>query len=130
MAQIVLRLISIFFIADCAMILSHLFFSQRSWLFDLDQENNIPTIFAVIQVFLIAIIMIEIFLTERKCFPAIVPGKWIWLILSAAFAYLAIDDLLAIHEYVLRQTARDLLPPDSLWISLMPWQIVFGPVWP
>jgi len=128
MAQIVLRLISIFFIADCAVILAHLFFSQRSWLFDLDQENNIPTIFAVIQVFLIAIIMIEIFLTERKCFPEIVPGKWIWLILSAAFSYLAIDDLLAIHEYVLRQTARDLLPPDSLWISLMPWQIVFGPV--
>ena len=110
------------------MIIAHVLLHDRSPLFDLDLENNIPTYFAAAQVFLAALLMVEIHVTERKYFKRIVPGTWVWIILAAAFAYLAIDDVAAIHEYVLRHTARDLLPPDSLWISLMPWQIIFAPL--
>ena len=128
MATVLLRFIKIFFFVDVAVIVAHLALRNRSWLFDLDQENNIPTYFAAAQVFLVAFLMIEIYLTERKHLKNIVPGTWIWILLGAAFAYLAIDDVFSIHEYVLRHTTRDLMPPDSLWISLMPWQIIFGPL--
>ena len=128
MSTFLLRYIKLFFIADLAIVIAHVLLHDRSPIFDLDLENNIPTYFATAQVFLTALLMVEIHVTERKYFKRIVPGTWVWIILAAAFAYLAIDDVAAIHEYVLRHTARDLLPPDSLWISLMPWQIIFEPL--
>ena len=66
MATVLLRFIKIFFFVDVAVIVAHLALRNRSWLFDLDQENNIPTYFAAAQVFLVAFLMIEIYLTERK----------------------------------------------------------------
>jgi len=128
MSTFLLRYIKLFFIADLAIVIAHVLLHDRSPLFDLDLENNIPTYFATAQVFLAALLMVEIHVIERKYFKSIIPGTWVWLVLAAAFAYLAIDDVAAIHEYVLRHTTRDLLPPDSLWISLMPWQIIFGPL--
>ncbi|MEC8337021.1 MAG: tetratricopeptide repeat protein, partial [Planctomycetota bacterium] len=128
MAQVLLRSISIFFVADFAVILAHVFFSEQSWLFDLDQEGNIPTYLAALQVLLVAVVMFEIFIRERRVLSTESRGKWVWLFLATVFLYLSVDDVYAIHESFLRQEVRDLLPADSLWISLIPWQIVFAPL--
>ncbi len=128
MATVLLRLIKILFFADAVLIAAHLMLRSQSWLFDLDQENNVPTYFAAAQVLLVAFLMIEINLTERRLLKKIIPGTWIWIVLAAGFTYLAVDDVVSIHEYVLRHTTRDLMPADSLWLSLMPWQIIFGPL--
>lgn len=126
MSKFISKYIKAFFIIDVLLILAHLL-SSKHWLLHLDIEYNIPTLFAGLQVLLVALVSAQIFFRERSCLKNIAPGHWIWLVLSASFAYLAIDDVAQIHERVFRHEARDLLPPDSIWISLMPWQIIFGP---
>ena len=127
MAAVLLRFIPILLFADVAVIVAHLTLRNQSWLFDLDREGNVPTYLAALQVLFAGLVMFGIFLRERRALNIQIPGKWIWGVLSAAFIYLAIDDIFAIHESVLRQEVRDALPADSLWISLMPWQIVYAP---
>ena len=126
MSKFISKYIIAFFIIDVLLILAHLLGSKH-WLLHLDIEYNIPTLFAGLQVLLVSLVSAQIFFRERSCLKNIAPGHWIWLVLSASFAYLAIDDVAQIHERVFRHEARDLLPPDSIWISLMPWQIIFGP---
>ncbi len=127
MSTFISRYIKFFFIADFLLILAHIL-GKQYWLVNLDIEYNIPTLFSSVQIFLVALVIGQIFLREQNHLKDIVPGNWIWLLLGAAFAFLAIDDVAQIHERFLRREVQDLLPPDSLWISLMPWQIIFGPL--
>ena len=126
MSAYLLKFIPLFFAINLLLIAAHLIGGERAF-FNLEQENNLPTTFAALQVLLVALVMLEIFRRERIQLKAIVPGRWIWFLLGMAFIYLAVDDMARIHERFLRHDLRDLLPPESVWISLMPWQIIFGP---
>src|SRR5262249_38180552 len=50
-----------------------------------------------------------------------------WPLIGLGFFYLAADEMLAIHEGVLTDVVRHVLPPDSLIQAVMPWQMIFAP---
>lgn len=87
-----------------------------------------PTWFAGVQLVLIGLAALQCFVEERAADIRTIPPGWSWALASGFFFYLSFDETTVIHEGVLRQEVRDLLPPESLWISLLPWQLVFGPL--
>ncbi|MCC9169187.1 multidrug transporter [Pontibacter harenae] len=63
--------------------------------FDLNEENNISAFFASIALLIAAAALYMVYLLQSAKYSS---KKWHWLILSIAFAFLAIDENTEIHE--------------------------------
>ncbi|MFQ5457714.1 MAG: tetratricopeptide repeat protein, partial [Myxococcota bacterium] len=55
-------------------------------------------------------------------------SRWLWWLFALGFLYLSFDEIMVIHERILREETLENLPAASLLRSLPPWQIVFAPV--
>ncbi len=118
--------VPLLFGVDAVLLAAHLTLGgSDAW--NLDREHNVPTWFAGVQLVLIGLAALQCFVEERAADVSAMPPRWSWALASGFFFYLSLDETTVIHEGVLRQELRDLLPPESLWISLLPWQVVFGP---
>lgn len=127
MSEMLLRYLPLLFAIDALLVAAHFAWgSDRFW--NLDREHNLPTWFAGVQLVLVALAALDCYEGERRSGRRSFPPAWSWALLSLCFFYLSVDETTVIHEGVLRNEIRDLLPPDSLWISLLPWQLLFGPV--
>lgn len=127
MAELLLRYLPVLFAADALLVVAHLALGEsRFW--NLDKEYNLPTWFSGVQLVLLALAALDCYERERSSHRRFFPRTGSWALLAVLFLYLSLDETTVIHEGVLRQEFRDLLPPDSLWISLLPWQILFGPL--
>lgn len=126
MGETLLRYLPLLFGADALLVVAHLVWgTDRFW--NLDREHNLPTWFSGIQLVLVALASLDCYEGERRSPRRLFPPAAAWAVLAPCFLYLSLDETTVIHEGVMRNEIRDLLPPDSLWISLLPWQIVFGP---
>jgi tetratricopeptide (TPR) repeat protein len=122
----VARFVPLLFVIDGALLVAHVVLGgSPTW--NLDREHNVPTWFAGAQLIFVALAALQCFDAERSRSPRAFPPTGAWVVAAAFFSYLSLDETTVIHEGFLRHEVRDLLPPDSLWISLLPWQIVFGP---
>ncbi len=97
-------------------------------LFDLDEEYTLPAWFSGLQLAAIGVACFFAFEAERRDRSAPLSLQWVWPLLGLGFLYLSADEILAIHERVLTDTLRRLLPADSLLQAVLPWQLVFAPV--
>jgi tetratricopeptide (TPR) repeat protein len=111
---------------DGLLVVAHIAWGAHSY-WNLDKEHNLPSWYSGMQLGLLALAAFDCRDSERALHRAVFPGSWAWSVLGVAFLYLSLDEVTVIHEGVLRNEVRDWLPPQSLWISLLPWQIVFGP---
>jgi tetratricopeptide (TPR) repeat protein len=95
---------------------------------DLDREGNAPAWWSGAQLLLIAVAAWRAGRGERAAGLRPLRRVGAWDAAAAFFLWLALDETLAIHEWVLREEVRALFPPDSLWRALFPWQMLFGPL--
>src|SRR5262249_38678047 len=82
--------------------------------FDLDKEYNLPSLFSTLQLAGIGVASFFAFEAERGGAARRAPLVWAWPLIGLGFFYLAADEMLAIHEGVLTDVVRHVLPPDSL----------------
>ncbi|MGH7818678.1 MAG: tetratricopeptide repeat protein [Candidatus Binatia bacterium] len=126
MVGTIARYAPLLFAVDVLLVVAHLAWGgDHFW--NLDKEHNLPTWFAGVQLVLVALAALDCFEVEKRSKPVSFPPAGAWALLSLSFFYLSLDETTVLHEGVLRNEIRDLLPPDSLWLSLLPWQLVFGP---
>jgi hypothetical protein len=64
-------------------------------LFDLNREQNLPTYYQGISIFLAAVLLAAI---ARQAWKTRAPFRWAWTILSAGFVVLSIDETCMLHE--------------------------------
>lgn len=84
---------------DCAIVLAHVFWKDWLGFFDLDKEGNLKGVFSGFQLLGIAL---------SSGALAYLSGllkmgraqRFTWILLAAGFAYLALDDMMMIHERV------------------------------
>jgi len=95
--------------------------------FDLDKEYNLPSLFSTLQLAAIGAASLFAFEAERGGQARRAPLVWAWPLIALGFFYLSADEMLAIHEGVLTDLVRHVLPPDSLIQAVMPWQMIFAP---
>jgi tetratricopeptide (TPR) repeat protein len=95
--------------------------------FDLDKEYNLPSLFSTLQLAGIGVASLFAFEAERGGPARRAPLVWAWPLIGLGFFYLAADEMLAIHEGVLTDVVRHVLPPGSLIQAVMPWQMIFAP---
>jgi len=88
-------------------------------LFDIEQENNIPSFFSAALLLLASLLLAVIAVMKRKS-PA--PYTLQWAILAFTFLYLAVDEAASIHELLMRP-ARELLGDRASGILYFPWVI-------
>ena len=93
-------------------------------LFNLDREYNLPTWFSGIQLAALAAVCLVCFHREA----AAARLRWLWWLFAAGFLYLSFDEIMVVHERVLREETLAALPAASLLRGIPPWQIVFLPV--
>jgi len=94
---------------------------------DLDKEYNLPSLFSTLQLAAIGVACFFAFEAERGGPARRAPLVWAWPLIGLGFFYLAADEMLAIHEGVLTDVVRHVLPADSLIQAVMPWEMVFAP---
>src|SRR5205823_5178395 len=94
---------------------------------DLDKEYNLPSLFSTLQLAAIGVASFFAFEAERRGPARRAPLVWAWPLIGLGFFYLAADEMLAIHEGVLTDVVRHVLPADSLIQAVMPWEMVFAP---
>ena len=90
-------------------------------MFDLDNENNAPSLFSALQL-LLAAILLESIAAGKRLRQA--PLRWYWTALAIGFLVLAIDEGVALHERVGWPLARWLrrhgvlmpIAPGFTWI--------------
>lgn len=122
-----LNFLPVLFVIDALLILAHFVWGYTIQEFNLDKESNLPTWFAGFQLILLALASFVCFLEERLQDPR--SRRAVWAIVSVIFLYMSFDELTVFHEGVLRDEFRSVFAPDSLWLSLMPWQIIFAPLY-
>lgn len=84
---------------DCAIILAHIFWRDSLGFFDLDKEGNLKGVFSGFQLLVIAISSGALaFLSSRLA--ASRTQRTAWALVSLLFVYLALDDMMTIHERV------------------------------
>ena len=128
MAASLLRLVPALFAIEAILVVVHLATDGNVRYWNLDKEHNLPTWFSGVQLVLVGLVCLDGFDREQSLRSRLVPPAWTWCLLASFFVYLSVDEVTVVHEAVLRNEVRDLLPPDSLWVSLLPWQIVFAPL--
>ena len=77
--------------------------------FNFDAERNVPTLYAAATLVFSSILLLFIASEHRR----LGQSNILWFMLSAIFLFLAIDEMLSIHERLLRPT-RDLLGTSGL----------------
>ncbi|HWO41824.1 MAG TPA: hypothetical protein VNO43_08490 [Candidatus Eisenbacteria bacterium] len=88
-------------------------------LFDMDNESNVPTSFAIALLTISAFLLLLVGVLERQ---SRAPYSWHWLVLSAVFGYLAIDEATQIHEFMTGCTI-DFLGYEPTGIFYFAWVI-------
>ncbi len=93
--------ISFLFIANCIGLISKLYYNNSETvfikLFDFDYENNFPTFYATITLFLSSLLLGLIAFCTKKHYQK---NYLFWLGLSFCFLFLAIDESVQIHERI------------------------------
>jgi len=88
-------------------------------LFDVDAEYNIPTFFSMLLLLFAALLLSVITILERKRTAAHVLH---WAILSFGFLFMAIDEVVAIHERLVNPLRR-MLGPGNPGVFNFAWVI-------
>lgn len=96
-------------------------------LLDLDKEYNLPSWFSALQLAAVGVACLVAFEGERRGAHGHPPLHRLWIPLALGFLYLSADEMLALHERVLTDALRRLLPADSLLQGVLPWQLIFAP---
>jgi len=89
------------------------------WLFDLDQERNIPTLYSSIALVIASILLLWISIIHKNLKS---PYK-AWFVLSLIFLFLAIDELASIHERLTGITRDAFKTSGFLYYA---WVIPYG----
>ncbi|MEF3075655.1 hypothetical protein V2P20_11535 [Methylobacter sp. Wu1] len=89
-------------------------------LFNVDAEHNIPTFFTVFLLLSAALLLSVITLLERNRTASRVSH---WLILSCGFLLMAVDELVSIHERLIKPI-RNLLGNGNLGVFYFAWVIL------
>lgn len=117
----------VLYVVDVLLIMAHFAWGSTIHEFNLDKETNLPTWFAGFQLILLALASFVCFLEERV--RGLGSRGAPWSIVSLIFLYMSYDELTVFHEGFLRDEFRSLFAPDSLWLSVMPWQVIFAPLY-
>ena len=126
MVNFACRLIPIFLIiADVAIPLTHLFFRERSQLFDPDDKVNLSAVLVSIQLLLAAIVMGGIYIRERRQSTEPLHGTWLWLLLTIAFTVLAVNAIFRLPEIL---PTGQWESPDTVWLLLLPYPVILAPL--
>src|SRR4051812_21411756 len=80
-------------------------------MFDLNHEENFPTLFSVLQLLLCSGVLLLIHKESRSSGR---PEGYYWLALAAVFAFLSIDELCELHERLIEPMRRLLKPTGAL----------------
>lgn len=88
-------------------------------LFNVNNEQNIPTFFSVLLMIIISLLLAVIFILNRK---RKAPDLSKWLILSLGFLFMAYDEAFQVHER-LNIPFRNLLNNSNLGIFYFAWVI-------
>ena len=110
-------------IVNCGFLLARGLGYEPLWevfsLFDLDQENNIPTFFSVLLAVMASMLLLVVSLSRKQ-----MERPWkLWASLSVLFLLVAIDDFIGMHEQ-LSQPLRDLL--DAKGLLYFAWVIPYA----
>lgn len=89
-------------------------------LFDLDEENNLPTYFSASLLLLAAVLLWIITIFKRRSGA---PFASKWTVLAWAFLYLAVDEAASLHELLIRPTQEFLGPKLTGGIFVAAWVI-------
>ncbi len=127
MSPFLLRYVPIVFLGDLFLIVAHLGWGHLRFL-NLDKEHNLPSWYSGVQLALVGLAALDCYEREKKTSRQFFPATRSWAAVALFLFYLSLDEITVIHEALLRYDIPDLLPPDSLWVSLLSWQIVFGPL--
>ena len=119
------RLISILFIADVAVPLADLFFGDQSQRFDPDHQVNLSAFLVGLQLFFAAVVMLEIYIRERRESIASLYGTWLWPLLAIAFLALAVDANFTLPQILATQNWAS---PDTMWLLLLPYPVIVMPL--
>jgi len=85
--------------------------------FNIDNESNIPTLFAVMLLLFAALLLFIIYILDKK---RGMHRSWMWGILAAGFLFLAIDEFVCIHEKWIKPM-RNILGPEAPAILHYSW---------
>jgi len=80
-------------------------------MFDLNHEQNFPTLFSVLQLLLCSGMLLLIHKESRSSGR---PEGYYWLALAAVFVYLGVDELCELHERLIEPMRRLLKPSGAL----------------
>ena len=80
-------------------------------MFDLNHEQNFPTLFSVLQLLLCSGLLLLIHKESRSSGR---PEGYYWLALAAVFVYLGVDELCELHERAIEPMRRLLKPTGAL----------------
>lgn len=109
-------------------------FDRSLQFFDLAGEQNLPTWWSAVKLFLVGALL-------ALLLPRLTADRRSFLVIGAAalaFAFLSLDELASIHEFIGRRTRSDGLPVSGLWpflfggagIALVAVLVVAGrPIW-
>ena len=86
--------------------------------FDLNQENNIPTLFSTLLLGSISVLLVLICKSEKNKFL-----KLNWRLLSLIFLFLCFDEFLSIHEMLIGPVGKAL---DTSGLLFFAWVIPYG----
>ena len=124
--RVLLPYLSALLIVEVLLVVAYILLPHSDF-FDLDKEYNLPSLFSTLQLAGIGVASLFAFEAERGGPARRAPLVWAWPLIGLGFFYLAADEMLAIHEGVLTDVVRHVLPPDSLIQAVMPWQMIFAP---
>lgn len=78
------------------------YIKELIFLFDLDTEKNVPSFYSSLALLLSSILLFLIALFYKKSGAKYFP----WVLLSLVFFYLALDEILELHEHLVHLTER------------------------
>jgi hypothetical protein len=135
------RVLVVVLAIDVAIGLAHLInlngmpiFDRSLRFFDLGGEQNLPTWWSAVKLFLVGALL-------ALLLPRLAADRRSFLVIGAAalaFAFLSLDELASIHEFIGRRTRFDGLPVSGLWpflfgvagIAVVAVLVVAGrPIW-
>ncbi|MGR9099254.1 MAG: tetratricopeptide repeat protein [Gammaproteobacteria bacterium] len=111
------------FCFELMLVATHFAFGELRF-FNLDREYNLPSWFSGVQLAAIGMTCVAAFHNERVESR----GRWIWWVLAGGFFYLSFDEIMVVHEGLLREETLDSIPGTSMLRGLPPWQVVFAPL--
>ena len=119
------RLIWILFFADVTAPLADIFFGNQSQRFDPDHQVNLSAVLVGLQLFFAAVIMLRIYIRERRESTTSLHGTWLWPLLAIAFMVLAVDANFTLPQILATQHWAS---PDTKWLLLLPDPVALAPL--